>query len=129
LFWLNGNLGIFIDLYSTFCYREDIDSTGYILILITTNTKKEAEKIAESLVESRLVACVNIMPAVTSVYYWKGEVCKESEVLLVIKTRAEHFDTLVEKVTQLHSYEVPEIIALPILRGYKPYLDWIKQVT
>jgi periplasmic divalent cation tolerance protein len=106
-----------------------MDSTGYILILITTNTKKEAEKIAESLVESRLVACVNIMPAVTSVYYWKGEVCKESEVLLVIKTRAEHFDTLVEKVTQLHSYEVPEIIALPILRGYKPYLDWIKQVT
>ncbi|MCD6320257.1 MAG: divalent-cation tolerance protein CutA [Candidatus Desulfofervidaceae bacterium] len=101
----------------------------FILVLVTTASEEEAEKIAQEIVKTHLAACVNIVPRIKSIYFWKGEVCKDAESLLIIKTRGEKFDTLKEKIIQLHSYEVPEVIAIPIVKGSKAYLDWLAQVT
>jgi len=101
----------------------------FIVVLVTTNSEEEAERIAQEIVQEHLVACVNIIPRIKSVYFWKGEVCKDNESLLVIKTRGEKFEALKDKIIQLHSYEVPEIIALPIVKGSQAYLDWLLQVT
>jgi len=99
----------------------------YLLISITTNSSEEAERIAEALVQERLAACVNIVPAITSIYRWQGEVHRDSEVLLIAKSRPELFDPLAARVKELHSYEVPEIIALPIVAGSRAYLSWIDE--
>ena len=99
----------------------------YLLVSITTNSSEEAERIAKALVQERLAACVNIVPAITSVYRWQGEVHRDSEVLLIAKSRSELFESLAARVKKLHSYEVPEIIALPIIAGSKAYLSWIDE--
>jgi periplasmic divalent cation tolerance protein len=99
----------------------------YFLVSITTNSSEEAERIAEALVQERLAACVNIVPAITSIYRWQGEVHRDSEVLLIAKSRPESFESLAARVKELHSYEVPEIIALPITAGSKAYLKWIDE--
>ena len=99
----------------------------HLLISITTNSWAEAEKIAETLVQERLAACVNIVPAITSIYRWQGEVHRDSEVLLISKSRPELFESLAARVKELHSYQVPEIIALPIVAGSKAYLHWIDE--
>lgn len=99
----------------------------HLLVSITTNTLEEAEKIAQALVEERLAACVNIAPAIISIYRWQGEIHIDSEVLLIAKSRSELFDSLAARVKDLHSYEVPEIIALPIVAGSKSYLKWIEE--
>ncbi len=99
---------------------------SYSLVLVTTSSQLEAEKIAQTLVESKLAACVNILP-IQSIYSWKGEIHNEPEFQLFIKTDLRHFETLVAKVRELHSYEVPEIIALPIVAGSQPYLNWIDE--
>lgn len=99
----------------------------HLLVSITTSSLKEAERIAEALVQERLAACVNIVPAITSIYRWQGEVHKDSEVLLIAKSRPELFESLAVRVKELHSYEVPEIIALPIVVGSKAYLSWIDE--
>ncbi len=101
----------------------------YIVILVTASTAKEAETIAEDLVASRLAACGNIIPGIRSIFHWKDEVQKEEETLLVLKSRADLFDRIEQRVRELHSYEVPEIIALPILRGSPPYLAWLSEET
>lgn len=88
-----------------------------------------AGKIARALVQRRLAACVNAIPGVVSTYEWDGRVCEDEETTLVIKTRSELFDALCAAVVELHPYEVPEIIALPILEGHRPYLDWLTKVT
>ena len=97
-----------------------------IVVLVTCENQDEAKKIAGALVEKRLAACANILPNVRSVFRWQGAVEDEDEVLMIIKTRHEVFDHLAEVVTELHSYDVPEIIALPIVAGNAPYLDWIE---
>jgi len=97
------------------------------LISITTGSSEEAEKIAEALVQERLAACVNIVPAITSIYRWQGEVHRDSEVLLIAKSRPELFDSLAARVKELHSYEVPEVVALPIVAGSKAYLSWVDE--
>ncbi|OQX95925.1 cytochrome C biogenesis protein CcdA [candidate division KSB1 bacterium 4572_119] len=100
-----------------------------VLILVTTANKAEAEQISQSLVEKKLIACCNIVDSVESIFYWKNEICKESEVLMLLKTKKELF-TLVEKeIKQLHSYENPEIVALPIICGSEEYLSWVKAET
>jgi|WetSurMetagenome_2_1015567.scaffolds.fasta_scaffold444146_2 periplasmic divalent cation tolerance protein len=100
-----------------------------ILVLITTSSEEEAAKIAHSLVEERLAACVSIIRNIRSVYRWKGKVEDDSEVLMVAKTKQTLFDPLMNKVKELHSYAVPEIIAIPVTEGSEDYLEWLNEVT
>ena len=97
----------------------------YIVILITAKDKEEAQKIADSLVEAKLVACVNIVPQIQSVFWWQGKVDRSPESLLIVKTQKSLFQKVVKQVKSIHSYSVPEIIALPIIAGNKDYLNWI----
>jgi periplasmic divalent cation tolerance protein len=100
--------------------------TDKIVVLVTCGSRKEARKIARALVERRLAACVNeIGAAVTSVYRWKGKLETAKEFLLFIKTTKKRLAALREAIRELHSYELPEIIALPIVEGSRAYLDWI----
>ncbi|MFO1434358.1 MAG: divalent-cation tolerance protein CutA [Candidatus Competibacteraceae bacterium] len=98
---------------------------SYLLIYCTCPEQALAERLAEALVEDRLAACINIVPGITSVYRWQGEVQHDSELLLLIKTRGECYPALEARIRELHSYEVPEIIAVPIQRGSGAYLAWI----
>lgn len=101
----------------------------YIICYVTCRKLEEAQKIASTLVEEKIAAGVNIVNEIQSIYRWKGKVCDNKEHLLIITTKKENFAKLEEKVKQLHSYEVPEIIALPIIDGSFEYLDWIKTST
>ncbi len=104
--------------------------TDYVVVLITVPSSEVGERIAASLLEKRLAACVNILPGVTSIYTWKGAVQKDQELLLVVKTRLELFQArLVPAVKAIHPYDVPEIIALPLMMGSQEYLDWIAAET
>lgn len=98
--------------------------TDYGVVLVTTSSKEEGEAIAASLVESKLAACVTLLP-VQSIYTWQGKVNNDSEWQLMIKTRLDKFAELSAKIKSLHSYQVPEIIAIPIIAGSQSYLDWI----
>ncbi len=100
-----------------------------ILVLITAGSEEEAEKIAKGLLDERLVACVNLIGGIRSLYRWKGEVCDDRETLLMCKTERRLFARLSKKVKSIHSYEVPEIIALSLVEGWLPYLSWIEQET
>lgn len=96
----------------------------YGVILVTVDTQTSAQEIASALVRDRLVACVNLFP-IHSVYWWEGTVQQEGEWQLVIKTDLALFDAIAEALETLHPYEVPEILALPIQQGSKPYLHWL----
>lgn len=96
-------------------------------MLITAGSLEEGEKIAGALVEEGLAACCNIIPGIKSVFRWKGKVCKETEVLLMIKSKASIFERLKKRVKKLHSYETPEIIVFSIKDGLKAYLNWIDE--
>ena len=100
-----------------------------IVVFITTSGENEAANIARALVEGRLAACVNIVRNLRSIYSWQGKVEDESEVLMLVKTQKKLFHSLSQKVRELHSYSVPEIIALPIVEGSEDYLKWLKEVT
>lgn len=100
-----------------------------VLVLITVPSREEAEKIARRVVEDRLAACVNIIPQVRSLFSWEGKLSQEDEVLLVVKSRRGRFPELARTVKELHSYSVPEIIAIPVLEGTADYLQWIADVT
>lgn len=99
--------------------------TGLGVVLVTTSSETEAKKIASTLVELNLAACVNFWQ-VTSIYRWQGEVNSDNEWQLIIKTDLSNFAQLEAKITELHSYEVPEIIALPIIQGSQLYLSWLQ---
>ena len=103
-------------------------NTDYIIVLVTTPNKAEAEKIAQSLLNEKLIACANIINHVTSFFHWSGKVERAEECLVVMKSRLDLFGELAERLKGLHSYEVPEILALPIVEGSKAYLDWMEQV-
>jgi periplasmic divalent cation tolerance protein len=96
-----------------------------ILILCTTDTTDLAQKIASALVKAREAACVNIVPGIRSIYFWEGKECNDSECLLLIKSSAENFEAVRTTIRQLHTYQVPEIIALPIKAGDSAYLAWL----
>ncbi len=99
--------------------------TNAIVILVTASSENEAETIAKTLVKERLAACVNILNPIRSIYRWEGKIADDREWLLVIKTQAERFAAVEEKVKALHSYQIPEVIALPILHGSESYLHWL----
>jgi periplasmic divalent cation tolerance protein len=96
-----------------------------IVVLMTAGNREEAKRIAALLVDGGLAACVQILPGIESVYRWQGETQTDQEVLLLAKTMRNKFDELVGKVTAIHSYETPEIIALPIIAAAEPYLKWL----
>ena len=102
-----------------------MSDSEHVLILITVGSLEEAYKIAQALVEGMLAACVNVVPSITSVYRWQDEVQHDSEVLLIVKSRRDVFEHLTRCVKELHSYETPEIIALPIVTGDADYLRWL----
>ena len=99
------------------------------VVFVTVARREEAEKIADALVGEHLAACCNLAPGLSSIYRWRGDVHRDPEVLLIAKTRRDLFEKLRERVIALHSYEVPEIVALPIIAGHEPYLDWIRRET
>lgn len=103
--------------------------TQACVILVTTGSEAEAETIATALLEERLVACVNILSPIRSLYRWEGKIADDREWLLVIKTRAERFAAVEARVRALHSYELPEVIGLPLLAGSAGYLGWILKET
>jgi len=99
----------------------------YIVVFVTVSSLSEAKKISDNLLSRKLVACVNIVPKVRSNFIWKGNIDKANEVLLIAKTKFSKFNELKKQVKKNHSYEVPEIIALPIIAGNKEYLKWIDE--
>jgi periplasmic divalent cation tolerance protein len=98
---------------------------SHVIVFTTTATKKEAEKIARSLLSQRLIACANIVGSVSSLFWWKEKISQENEFLLLMKTSTDLFDRLAATIKQTHSYEVPEIIAVPITKGEQSYLEWL----
>lgn len=103
------------------------NSSPHLLIYITCGSEQNARQIATALVEEHLAACVNILSNVQSVYHWQGKLETGNEYLLIIKSRHEVFEALRERVCNLHPYELPEIIAVPIVAGLEPYLNWITE--
>lgn len=102
-------------------------SDQYILVFCTCPNDVEAARLANVLVEERLAACVNRLPRMNSTYRWQGKVMTETEALLMIKTRAAQFDALSRRIHELHPYDVPEVMALPFVRGSERYLAWLGQ--
>jgi periplasmic divalent cation tolerance protein len=96
-----------------------------IMVLMTASSQEEADEIASALVAEMLAACVNVVPGITSVYRWQGEVQRDTEWLLIAKSRRDVLDALVQRVQTLHSYDVPEVIALPLVGGSEAYLRWL----
>jgi len=107
-----------------------INNSSLIVVMITVPDKDVGEKIAKELLEKKLAACVNLIPSISSIYTWEGDVCYDDEVLMIVKSRSDLFDThLVPAVQSAHPYDVPEIIALPIQHGARSYLEWFYEVT
>ena len=99
--------------------------TDKIVVLTTCDSEQQAIELARALVEQRVAACVNILPGARSVYRWKDEIEDAAEWLLVIKSRRDLFPTLRAAVEKLHTYEIPELIAMPLVEGSEPYLAWL----
>jgi len=102
-----------------------MESLTYIVLLITAGSIEEAQQISRALLEQKKVACVNIVPQISSLFWWQGKIDSESEVLLLAKTKASKLPEILDLVREIHSYDVPEVIALPILDGNREYLEWI----
>jgi periplasmic divalent cation tolerance protein len=103
--------------------------TDVLAVFVTIDDRAEASRIAGILVREKLAACVNIIPGLRSIYTWQGEVCDDEEHLMVIKTQKEVFEKLEKRIRTLHSYEVPEIIALPVIDGSSDYLKWVMETA
>ena len=103
--------------------------TDKIVVLVTTNGVRQAKKIARALIEERLAACANVITPVQSIYRWEGKVAEESECLMIIKTTRVRFEEVRACVERLHSYSVPEVIALPIIDGAANYLNWVAEAS
>jgi periplasmic divalent cation tolerance protein len=98
-----------------------------LVVLMTAANREEANRIAEMLIDARLAACVQILPEIQSVYRWQGEVARESEVMLLVKSTLDRFDEIDLAVREIHSYETPEIIGLPVSAISEPYLAWLQE--
>lgn len=99
----------------------------YIVVFITAASRKQAEDIASKLIEKKLAACVNILEGVKSLFWWEGKVDRAKESLLIVKSRKDRLQKIIKLARALHSYDVPEVIALPIVGGYNAYLRWIDE--
>ncbi len=102
---------------------------GHVVVMVTAGSEDEGARIGKAVVSEGLAACCNIVPRVRSIYTWKGKLCDEGEVLCIFKTRKSLFDKLKKRVKELHTYEVPEVIAVNIEDGLEEYLKWIDEVT
>jgi periplasmic divalent cation tolerance protein len=103
--------------------------TDAMLVFTTLPSAEAAADLAKAVVGEKLAACANLLPAVRSIYRWQGRVQDESEVLVLFKTRQEHFERLKARLLELHPYEIPEVLAVPVEQGYQAYLDWLGQET
>jgi periplasmic divalent cation tolerance protein len=99
----------------------------YVVILVTAGNEEEGRKIAKELLKKKWAACINILPGVDSHFLWKGKIEKANESFLIIKTKKSYLKKIIKLIKALHSYEVPEIIALPIVGGNRDYLGWIEE--
>ena len=99
----------------------------HCIVLVTAKNTQEAKKIAKKLLEAKLIACANVIKDIESHYWWKEKIERSNEVMLVLKTKRDLFKKVVKTVKMMHSYDVPEIIALEIINGYNPYLQWIDE--
>jgi periplasmic divalent cation tolerance protein len=104
-------------------------SQDAIVVFVTAANRTEAEQIGQALVEKKLIACCNIVEPVFSIFHWQSKICRENEVLLILKSVLDRFDLITEAVKKMHSYETPEIIALPIIVGSEDYLSWVRKET
>jgi periplasmic divalent cation tolerance protein len=103
--------------------------TDAMLVLTTLPNADAAAEMAKSIVDERLAACANLFPALRSIYRWQARLEDQNEVLVLFKTRQEHFDRLRARILELHPYEVPEVLAIPVEQAYQPYLDWLARET
>ena len=110
-------------------YREKIEfmSSPFIVMITTTPNKEDANKIAQTLLAKKLAGCVQVIGPISSHYYWKDELCQDEEWLCLIKSSQQHYQTLEKTIQEIHPYEVPEIISLPIQEGNQGYLSWLNQ--
>jgi len=99
---------------------------SHIIVLMTAATREEAEKITRNLLKQKWIACANIVGPVSSLFWWKEKINQENEFLVLMKTRSNLFEKLVATIKQMHSYEVPEIIAVPITKGEQSYINWLR---
>ena len=97
----------------------------HVIVYITASNAEEAKDLAEAILKERLAACANVVERVESIYWWKGKLERDNESLIILKTQESKFDELAARVKELHSYENPEIVAVPILKGSSDYLGWI----
>ena len=106
-----------------------MSSRKVLVVLVMTSSRREAGSIAKAVVKEKLAACVNMVPGVTSVFRWKGRVQISREVLLIMKTTVLRYSALEQRIRSLHSYQVPEILAVKIEKGAKQYIGWVQQET
>ena len=102
-------------------------SSPFIVMMTTTSEKKDAENIAQTLLSKKLAGCVQIIGSISSHYYWENELCQDEEWICLIKSSQTHYKTLENTIQEIHPYEVPEIISLPIEQGSQGYLNWLNQ--
>lgn len=100
-----------------------------VLVLVTVPSQTEGERIGKRLVVEKLAACVNIVPHLYSIYSWKGNIEEDGELLLLIKTMPDRLEKLIKKVKKIHSYDVPEILAIPTIHGNPDYIKWVQEST
>ncbi len=96
-------------------------------IILTTAPPPDAPRLARTLLEEKVIACCNILPPATSMYWWKGEITTDTESLLVIKTRAELIEPVMNRIRELHPYDVPEIVVIPVETAFEPYVNWVRE--
>lgn len=99
----------------------------YIIVFCTCPNEEIGRKIAEKLVTDKIAACVNIVPGLESIYRWQGQICKDKEMMLIIKSSSDKYNQLENSIRAIHPYETPEIIAVTISNGYEKYLEWISE--
>jgi len=104
-----------------------METSPYVVLLITTATVEEAQRISKVLLEQKKAACVNIVPRVSSLFWWHDKLDSAEESLLIVKTKASLLNEIVPLVKEIHSYDIPELIALPIIGGNQDYLEWIRK--
>jgi len=100
-----------------------------VVVIVTVGTEQKGLEIGKVLIEERLAACVNLLKGVRSLFLWKGSLTEDQEILMLIKTRRSIFPKLTDRVIELHPYQVPEIIALPVVEGSSSYLQWVSEMT
>lgn len=106
-----------------------VEPIHVVVVMVTAASQDEAVKIADEVVRCRLAACASTIPTVRSTYWWEGKMMNEQESLLLIKTTSDKFNSLEETIRKIHSYKVPEIIAIPVSHGLLPYLEWVHRET